>query len=174
MKLFKLAALLSIPVIFAVGCESTPEQPTEAAPEPVAEKPAEAPTTTAVEPAAPAAMDPLDSGLLAKRTIYFDFDKYNIKEEFKDVVKAHAQYLSDHPGAKITIEGHCDERGTREYNIGLGERRASAIQQMMTLQGASARQINTVSYGEERPNALGHDEDAWSRNRRGEIVYTSR
>ncbi len=176
MKLIRLAAALAIPVFLIVGCGATPEEQTEAAPEPVVEeKPMDmAPTPMAVESAPVRQVDRLDEGLLAQRTIYFDFDKYNIKEEFREVIAAHAEYLANNPSAKVTIEGHCDERGTREYNIGLGERRASAVQQMLTLQGASSRQINTVSYGEERPNALGHDEEAWSRNRRGEIIYTSR
>jgi peptidoglycan-associated lipoprotein len=117
--------------------------------------------------------DPLDdpNSLLAKRVIYFDFDKSEIKGEFRDIIQAHAEYLASHPDVSITLEGHTDERGTREYNIALGERRAQAVQRMLTLQGVAASQIRTVSYGEERPAALGHDEDAWALNRRAEFIY---
>jgi peptidoglycan-associated lipoprotein len=117
--------------------------------------------------------DPLDdpNSLLAKRVIYFDFDKSDIKPEFADIVSAHAEYLANHPNVSVTLEGNCDERGTREYNIALGERRANSVKRMLTLQGVSASQIRTVSYGEERPAALGHDESAWSLNRRVEFVY---
>jgi peptidoglycan-associated lipoprotein len=117
--------------------------------------------------------DPLDdpNSLLAKRVVYFDFDKSDIKGEFRDVIQAHAEYLANNPNVTITLEGHADERGTREYNIALGERRAEAVQRMLTLQGAPASQIRIVSYGEERPAALGHDEDAWALNRRAEFIY---
>lgn len=117
--------------------------------------------------------DPLDdpNSLLAKRVVYFDFDKSDIKGDFRAVIQAHAEYLASHSDVSITLEGHADERGTREYNIALGERRANAVQRMLTLQGASASQIRVVSYGEERPAALGHDEDAWSLNRRAEFIY---
>jgi len=120
------------------------------------------------------AMDPLDdpASLLAKRVVYFDFDKSEIRDEFRDVIQAHAEYLSSNSDVSITLEGHADERGTREYNIALGERRANAVQRMLTLQGAAASQVRVVSYGEERPAALGHDEDAWSLNRRAEFIYS--
>ena len=118
--------------------------------------------------------DPLDdpNSLLAKRVIYFDFDQSAIKGEFNDTIKAHAEYLANNPNVSVTLEGHCDERGTREYNIALGERRANAVQRMLTLQGASASQIRVISYGEERPAALGHDEEAWALNRRAEFIYS--
>lgn len=125
------------------------------------------------EEAAAAALDPLDdpNSLLSKRVIYFDFDKSDIKDEYRDILNAHAEYLASNPGVNITVEGHCDERGTREYNIALGERRANAIKRMLTLQGVSASQIRVISYGEERPVALGHNEEAWALNRRGVIDY---
>jgi len=110
--------------------------------------------------------------LLSKKVVYFDFDSSSIHSEDRAIIKAHADYLSQHPDTKVTLEGHTDERGTREYNIGLGERRANAVKQMMSLMGVSASQISTVSYGEERPAALGHDESAWHLNRRVEIVYS--
>lgn len=118
-------------------------------------------------------VSPLDdpNSLLAKRVVYFDFDKSDIKDDFRAVIQAHAEYLANNANASITLEGHADERGTREYNIALGERRANAVQRMLTLQGAAAGQIRVVSYGEERPAALGHDEESWSLNRRVEFIY---
>jgi peptidoglycan-associated lipoprotein len=110
-------------------------------------------------------------GMLAKRTIYFDFDSSEIKGEGTDIVAAHAKYLSKTGGMKVRLEGHTDERGSREYNIGLGERRAQAVRRALLLQGAAEGQISTVSYGEERPAAAGSDEAAWAKNRRVEIVY---
>lgn len=125
------------------------------------------------ESTAAEAISPLDdpSSLLAKRVVYFDFDKSEIKDDFRAVIQAHAEYLANNPNASVTLEGHADERGTREYNIALGERRANAVQRMLTLQGAAVGQIRVVSYGEERPAALGHDEESWSLNRRVEFIY---
>jgi peptidoglycan-associated lipoprotein len=111
------------------------------------------------------------AGLLAKRTVYFDFDSSEIKGEGTDVVAAHAKYLAANPGTRVRLEGHTDERGSREYNIGLGERRAQSVRRALLLQGAADAQISTVSYGEERPAVAGHDEAAWAKNRRVEIVY---
>jgi peptidoglycan-associated lipoprotein len=111
------------------------------------------------------------AGLLAKRTVYFDFDSSEIKGEGTDIVAAHAKYLARNPGTRVRLEGHTDERGSREYNIGLGERRAQAVRRALLLQGAADAQISTVSYGEERPAVPGHDEAAWAKNRRVEIVY---
>jgi len=111
------------------------------------------------------------AGLLATRVVYFDFDSSEIKGAGTDVVAAHAKYLATHSGIRVRLEGHTDERGSREYNIGLGERRAQAVRRALLLQGATDAQISTVSYGEERPAISGHDEAAWSKNRRVEIVY---
>ncbi len=110
-------------------------------------------------------------GLLAKRTIYFDFDSSEIRGEGTEIVAAHAKYLASRGGMKVRLEGHTDERGSREYNIGLGERRAQAVRRALLLQGATESQLSTVSYGEERPAAAGSDEAAWAKNRRVEIVY---
>lgn len=110
-------------------------------------------------------------GLLATRVVYFDFDSSEIKGAGVEVVAAHARYLAANPGTRVRLEGHTDERGSREYNIGLGERRAQAVRRALMLQGAIDGQLSTVSYGEERPAAPGHDEEAWAKNRRVEIVY---
>jgi len=111
------------------------------------------------------------AGLLAKRVIYFDFDSSEIKGDGTDIVGAHAKYLATHPTARVRLEGHTDDRGSREYNIGLGERRAQSVRRALLLQGATEAQLSTVSYGAERPAVAGHDETAWSKNRRVEIVY---
>jgi peptidoglycan-associated lipoprotein len=108
---------------------------------------------------------------LATRVIYFDYDSTNIRADFEGVVQAHASYLAANPGVEITLEGHADERGTPEYNLALGERRALALRRQLVLLGATAGQIRTVSYGEERPVAEGHDEQSYSLNRRAEIIY---
>ena len=111
------------------------------------------------------------NSLLYSKTIYFDFDQSTIRSEFIDVLRAHAAYLNGNPSVGVMIEGHADERGSREYNIGLGERRANTIKRFLEAEGVSTAQINTISYGEERPVALGHDEIAWGENRRGVLVY---
>jgi peptidoglycan-associated lipoprotein len=103
--------------------------------------------------------------------VYFDFDRSEVKDNFRAIVAAHGKYLASRPDSKVTIEGHADERGTREYNIALGERRIAAVTRILTLQGASSAQVDSISYGEERPAALGHDENAWSLNRRAEFIY---
>lgn len=120
--------------------------------------------------------DPLDDpqSPLATRAVYFDLDSSEIREEDRSIVEAHATYLAEHPQARLRLEGHADERGSREYNIALGERRANAVYQLMGLFGVDDQQLTSVSYGEERPAALGHDESAWQRNRRVELEYTAR
>lgn len=109
--------------------------------------------------------------LLDQRTLYFDYDESDIRREFLDVIEAHAKNLARNPSQRVILEGHCDERGSREYNIGLGERRAHAVRQAFLLQGVSSDQVRTISYGEERPAETAHNESAWARNRRVEIIY---
>ncbi len=120
-----------------------------------------------------AALDDPNSPL-SNRVFYFDYDSSMIRDTDRSILTAHAQYLSAHRGARVRLEGHADERGSREYNIALGERRANAVRQLLLLQGVAAEQIETVSYGEERPAALGHDEQSWSLNRRVEMIYVQR
>lgn len=108
---------------------------------------------------------------LAVRVIYFDYDSSDIRADFESVVQAHAKFLASHPQTTVTLEGHSDERGSREYNLALGERRALTLRRQLVLLGATAGQVKTVSYGEERPVAEGHDEQSYSQNRRAEIVY---
>jgi peptidoglycan-associated lipoprotein len=116
-------------------------------------------------------LDAEEQSLLNTLVVYFDFDKSDIRPEFNDLLAAHGHYLATHPDVQLRLEGHTDERGSREYNIGLGERRAQAVRRVLLLQGATAEQLSTVSYGEERPAALGSDEEAYSLNRRVELVY---
>lgn len=107
------------------------------------------------------------------KLVYFDFDRSAIRPQDRATVVAHGQFLASHQTAQVTLEGHADERGTREYNLALGERRSMSVADLLRAQGASASQLRTVSYGEERPVATCHDEECWAQNRRVEIVYTS-
>jgi len=108
---------------------------------------------------------------LSQQTIYFMYDSSQVQDDFVSVVQAHAQYLTANPGQRIVLEGHADERGSREYNIALGEQRAKSVLRMMEIQGVSSGQIEVVSYGEEKPASLELDEAAWQLNRRVEVVY---
>ena len=175
MKFFTKLTVAVLPLALLAACASTPEEQAS-----TADSGAQAPMTSGdgaqsigAGGMGGAGMNPLDdpNSLLSKRVIYFDFDKSDIRPEFRDIVQAHATYLSQNANVSVTLEGHTDERGSREYNIGLGERRANAVKNVLMLQGASGSQIETVSYGEERAVAMGHDEQSWSQNRRVEIVY---
>ena len=119
------------------------------------------------------AMSPLHdpNNILSKRSVYFDYDSFVVKDEYKPLVEAHARWLQAHPDARMTIQGNTDERGSHEYNIALGQKRADAVKRMMVLLGASDSQIETVSFGKEKPKNPGHDEAAWAENRRDDIVY---
>lgn len=119
--------------------------------------------------------DSLDTdSCLRQRVVYFDLDRSEIKSEFQAQIACHAEYLRQFPDARVTLEGNTDERGSREYNLGLGERRGNAVQGALSAAGASSSQLNVTSYGEERPVCRQHDESCWSKNRRVEIVYTSK
>ncbi len=111
--------------------------------------------------------------ILFKRSVYYDFGSDAVKDEYKPMIKAHSEYLIAHPSAKVQIQGNCDERGSREYNLALGQRRADSVKQLMESAGVPASQISTISFGSEKPKALGHDEEAWAQNRRTDIVYQS-
>jgi peptidoglycan-associated lipoprotein len=109
---------------------------------------------------------------LRQRVVYFDFDQDGLKSEFQAAIACHAKYLRDRPSARMTLEGHADERGTREYNVALGERRGNAVSAAVQGSGGSAAQITVTSLGEERPTCLDSTEDCWSKNRRVEISYS--
>jgi len=154
-----------------VACASEkPKEPEAAAPAPapVVEAPAPAPA-----PAPVVEVDPLNdpANILAKRSVYFPFDVSAVQAADKPVVEAHAKYLSEHPDRKVRVEGNCDERGSKEYNLALGQRRADSVKQMLMLGGAKASQIETVSYGEEKPRCTEHNEACWMQNRRSDIKY---
>ena len=111
---------------------------------------------------------------LSDRTIYFEFDSSNVQEQYMDIIQRHAAYLAQYPNMEVRVEGHADERGSREYNIGLGARRAESVSRLLQVNGAAATQIETISYGEEVPAVEGHNEEAWAKNRRVELVYPAR
>ena len=141
-----------------------------------AEKPAPAAAPVVEQEAAPApavAVDPLNdaNSVLAKRSVYYAFDKDNIQDIYRPMVQAHGQYLAEHADRNVRVEGNADERGSNEYNLALGQRRANGVKKMLVLSGAKSGQIETVSYGEEKPKASGHNESSWSQNRRSDIKY---
>jgi len=131
-------------------------------------------TTQPQRPTQPIAGNPLTdpNNPLSKRSVYFDFDSNAVKDEYRNLVTAHSRYMTnDKRDARMRIEGNCDERGSREYNLALGQRRAEAVKKVMTVLGVSDGRIETTSYGEEKPVATGHDESAWAQNRRADIKY---
>jgi peptidoglycan-associated lipoprotein len=144
------------------------------APPPVEEAPP--PTSTErMESTGKYTRESLDTdSCLRQRVVYFDLDRAEIKPEFQAQIACHAAYLRQFPEARVRLEGNADERGSREYNLGLGERRGNAVQSALSAAGSSSSQLNVVSYGEERPVCRQHDESCWSKNRRVEIIYTAK
>ena len=110
--------------------------------------------------------------ILSKRSVYFDYDSYEVKSEYKDLVTAHAKFLAENRQFKMLIQGNTDERGSREYNLALGQKRADAIRKMLGLLGVGEGQLESVSLGEEKPKNEGHNESAWAENRRGDMLYS--
>ncbi len=153
------------------ACASTPQPSPEVEEKSMGTQPQGETSRTTTE-AAPT-LNPLTDpkNILSKRSIYFDFDKYVVKDEFKSLVVAHANYLRNNAGARVLLQGNTDERGSREYNLALGQRRADAVKYAMTLSGAKEAQIESVSLGEEKPRGTGHDEASWAENRRVDILY---
>lgn len=160
-------------------------------PTPAAEvKPVEAPPTPTptpipvaeapVTPVAPVEKSDIDASLddINKkgylRDAFFDFDKFDVREDQRDGLAANAEWLRKYPSVKVRVEGHCDERGTAQYNMALGEKRASAVRDYLVSLGVDSSRIETVSFGKERPFVMGHDETAWSQNRRGHFVVTAK
>ncbi len=118
----------------------------------------------------PAALQIPDE-LLAKRSIYYEYDDYTVKQEYEPLLEVHAALLRAHPDLQVKVEGNCDERGSREYNLALGQRRADAVKRALILLGISAAQVHTVSFGSEKPKAEGHSEEDFAENRRSDVVY---
>lgn len=170
------------------GCSSEPSLDNTAKPaveDRSATVPAPGPSTSPVPsgpgvgsqqvPAAPrSTANPLKdpNNILSKRSVFYDYDSDTVREEFRPLIQAHARYLADNPTAKALIQGNCDERGSREYNIALGQRRADALKRMMTLLGARENQIETVSLGEEKPRCEEQTEACYQQNRRSDILHT--
>src|SRR5690242_10950328 len=162
-------ALVALLCVGAAACSKKQE----VKPQPPVEQTAPAPTA----PVSDGKYTPADldrDACLRQRVVYFDFDKDEIKPEFQQIMACHAKYLQDRPTAQIRLEGNTDERGTREYNLGLGERRGNAVSGALTAAGGSASQLNVISYGKEKPVCREHNEDCWGKNRRVEIVYTAK
>ena len=152
-----------------VGCAS--KKPKEEA-----AKPETAPVPVVEQEKAPAAVvavDPLNdpASVLSKRSVFYALDQDTVPNSYKPMVQAHGKYLGEHADRKVRVEGYADERGSTEYNLALGQRRADGVKKMLVLSGAQSGQVDTVSYGEEKPRATGHDESAWSQNRRSDIKY---
>jgi len=166
------------------GCAGTGERPDERQPAELRdidegglsaeERAAREAEVDGLAPGAPFAGNPLEDpdSPLSQRVFYFDFDSAEVRAEDRPIITAHAEYLADNPEASVVVEGHTDERGSREYNLALGERRAQAVEKLLLLQGATRDQLQVISFGEERPVALGHDESAWQLNRRVELLYS--
>lgn len=164
------AALVSTLVLSVAAC-SQKTKPVE--PEPEVTPPPVVDTT----PVSDGKYTPADldtDSCLRQRVIYFDFDRDELKPEFNAIVSCHAKYLRDRPSARMTLEGHADERGSREYNMGLGERRGNSVFSAVQANGGASSQLNVVSYGEERPMCTDSTESCWSQNRRVEVVYTAK
>ena len=112
------------------------------------------------------------NSILSKRQIFFDYDKYDVKDQYRPLIEAHAKYLRENPAAKMLIQGNADERGSREYNIALGQRRSDNVKKMLILLGARDAQLESVSLGEEKPMCADSNEQCWSKNRRGDMLYS--
>lgn len=160
--------LFAAPLLLA-ACASQPEATVAAAEDQPSEQAIERSTVAPVAERTTSEVDPL----LSERIIHFDFDDSNVGQSYQALLTAHGQYLAEHGDVSLRLEGHADERGTREYNVGLGERRASSVRQLLLLQGARNDQIEILSYGEEMPVVAGSNERSWQQNRRVELNYIS-
>lgn len=170
----RLITLAMLAAILAACARETIEEPEAPEPPPPVEtSEPEVERLDARDFTDPRNLDNADS-LLSQRVIYFEFDRSVVRSQFRPIVEAHAEYLRANPSARVILEGHADERGSREYNLGLGERRGNSVQDPMVSSNVSSRQLEVVSYGEERPVCRESNEDCWQRNRRVEIVYTAR
>ena len=169
MRTRRITIAAAVMAAFLASCASEPtvDQSAGAPPQARAVESSPAPQVAAAQPrpAATTAAEP------SKRSVYYEFDRYDVKDEYRALVEAHARYLREHPGAQIAVQGNADERGSREYNLALGQRRSEGVKKMLTLLGATDRQIEATSFGEEKPRAVGHDEASWAENRRSDIVY---
>jgi len=172
MKQFVFPAAL---VLMVAACSSTPKSGDETGGAPVESRGGGAGVTTVTTGGVdsrglPAVLtDP--KSILSKRSVYFDYDNYEVKAEYKELVTAHAKFLTENRQFKMLIQGNTDERGSREYNLALGQKRADAIKKMLSLLGVRDDQLESVSLGKEKPKNDGHNEAAWAENRRGDMLY---
>jgi peptidoglycan-associated lipoprotein len=168
-------APLAVALLLLAGCAAEPERPLPP-PAPTA-RPIAAPATSTetrpLEAQRPTYRGPWEdpTSPLYRRTVYFDYDSAEIRPEYLDVIRTHSAYLGTNTSTRVTLEGHTDERGTREYNLALGDRRSESVRQLMLAEGVRQDQLSTLSYGEERPAEPGHSESAWAKNRRVIIQY---
>jgi peptidoglycan-associated lipoprotein len=171
-------AAFSTASLFLAACATT--TPDSTAPAPVDTPASKPPPQVQTQPVKPvdvtggSALSPLKDpkNILSQRSIFYDLDKYDVRDEYRALVEAHAKYLRDNPSARMLVQGNTDERGSREYNVGLGQRRSDGVKRMLTLLGARENQVESVSLGEEKPQNDGHNEAAWSKNRRSDILYS--
>ncbi|MBI3902780.1 MAG: peptidoglycan-associated lipoprotein Pal [Nitrosomonadales bacterium] len=178
MKKLLISALLTS---LLAACASQKPAVVENQPAPIVEPPKAVEVVPAPAPAVPAApapapviaIDPLNDphSILAKRSVYYPFDVSVVQDADKPIVEAHAQYLSSHTARKVRLEGNCDERGSDEYNLALGQRRADGVKKMLEAGGVNDSQVEAISYGEEKSRATGHDEASWAQNRRTDLNY---
>jgi peptidoglycan-associated lipoprotein len=174
-----LTAILAAGVLAA--CTTTPEEqapagvegrkPGATPPSAVQSKPIPKVDVTGKPAGSPFAQLKDPNSILSKRSIYFDFDKFEVKDEYRPLVEAHAKFLRENPSAKMLIQGNADERGSREYNVGLGQRRSDSVKKMLSLLGVKENQIEAVSLGEEKPQCTDHGENCWAKNRRDDMLY---
>ena len=177
----KVGSLTLAAIAFVVACEPKPKPTPAPAPAPVS-----TPTVVTVEPPAPTPQPAprVDTDDITRKSLseissylkpaFFDFDKADIRADARDVLAANATWLKKYGSVQFTIEGHADERGTAQYNLALGDRRANAAKDYLVSLGVDASRIKTMSYGKERPFATGHDEDSWQKNRRAHFVVTAK
>ena len=168
---FVMVALLGLTLAACKKEEVKPEPTPEPAPQQQPQQPETQPLPPLSDNTDPRNLD-REGSLLSKRVILFDFDKSTIRPEYREILAAHGEFMAANSNYQATLEGHADERGTREYNLGLGERRADSVADVLDAQGAAGSQLSNVSYGEERPVCTASNESCWQRNRRVEIIYT--
>jgi len=174
MRNLKSVALIASVAAVLSACSSPKLQETPVVEKaPVAEAAPPADTSRDIRPVETGNVDPLNDpkGVLANRSVYFDFDSFAVRADGKPVVENHSAYLTKNNGRKVLIQGNTDERGGTEYNLALGQKRAEAVRRAMNTLGVSDGQLEAVSLGKEKPKATGHDEAAWAENRRADIVY---
>jgi len=169
-----LFSALSLALLY--GCASTPIEPESTPVPPPAAAPEQAtPSGPAARPLPAPGMEisPLKdaSSELSKRSVFYELDRYDIADQYRPLLQAHGKYLAEHRGTKMLVQGNCDERGSREYNIALGQRRADGVKRLLLLMGATESQVESVSLGEEKPRCEEHSEGCWAQNRRSDMLY---